>query len=139
MIRPYLPRATVPRMTPARRPARRPGRPPSPAVAARRSLAAEIVRRQPTIRPAALAVELGVSPSLAQLDLAHLRRAGIGQPPMAVAADGRRLTRPITGESPRWRIPTAVVDRLRAVAGVEDVGDAIGVVLDRLEQRKRGP
>ncbi len=134
MIRPYLPRATVPRMPSARRP----GRPPSTAVAARRALAAEIVRRQPTIQPAALAVDLGISPSLAQLDLAHLRRAGIGQPPVAVAADGRRLTRPITGESPRWRIPTAVVDRLRAVAGVEDVGDAIGVVLDRLD-RERGP
>ncbi len=118
--------------------ARSPGRPPSPAVAARRSLAAEIVRRQPTIQPAALAVDLGISPSLAQLDLAHLRRAGIGQPPVAVAADGRRLTRPITGESPRWRIPTAVVDRLRAAAGVEDVGEAIGVVLDRLD-RERGP
>ena len=136
MIRPYLPRATVPRMPSARRP----GRPPSTAVAARRALAAEIVRRQPTIQPAALAVELGVSPSLAQLDLAHLRRAGIGQPPMAVAADGRRLTRPITGESPRWRIQHATLARLAQITGRpvgEDVDGQIGIVLDMIEEKSR--
>ena len=131
MIRSYLPRATVPRMTPARRP----GRPPSPAVAARRSLAAEIVRQRPAIQPAELAQELGVSPSLAQLDLAHLRRAGIGQPPIAVAADGRRLTRPIVGTAPRYRIRPEILARLAEVTGRpvgEDVDGQILAVLDRL-------
>ena len=120
--------------------ARRPGRPPSTAVAARRALAAEIVRRQPTIQPAALAVELGVSPSLAQMDLAHLRRAGIGQPPVAVAADGRRLARPITGEAPRYRIRPETLARLAEVTGRpvgEGVDGQIGIVLDMIEEKSR--
>lgn len=126
MIRPYLPRATVARMP------RRPGRPPSAEVAARRSLAAELVLQRPQITPAELARELEISPSLAQLTLADLRRIGLAPPPVAVAADGRRLTRPL-GETPRWAIPADVVARLRAAAGVEAVGEAITIVLDRLE------
>lgn len=132
MIRPYLPRATVGGMPSSRRP----GRPPSPVVAARRALAAELVRQDPRITPAKLAAVLRVSPALAQVTLADLRRVGLAPAPVAVDAAGRRLSRPLVGRPPSWRIPAAVVARLRAVAGVQDVGAAIAIVLDRLE---RGP
>ena len=134
MIRPYLPRATLRPVSD--RPRR--GRPPSPIVAAQRSQVAALRLASPGLTRAEIAAELGLTPGQVQRAIAELDAAGLEVTPVAVAADGRRLARPITGEAPRWRIPADVVARLRSVAGVEDVGEAIGVVLDRLEHRERG-
>ena len=146
MIRHYLPQPLTSRGT-VRRVTRR-GRLPAETSAARLSLAREIVQRHPTITGAELAAELsaalGVTPPIVTSEggriLNELRALGDAPPPAGVAADGRRLSRPITGEAPRYRIQHATLDRLAQITGRpvgEDVDGQIGIVLDMIEEKSR--
>ena len=134
MIRPYLPRATLRPVTD--RPRR--GRPPSPIVAAQRSQVAALRLSSPGLTRAAIAAELGLTPGQVQRAIAELDAAGLEVTPVAVAADGRRLARPITGEAPRYRIQHATLARLAQITGRpvgEGVDGQILAVLDRLAKR----
>ncbi len=134
MIRPYLPRATLRPVTD--RPRR--GRPPSPIVAAQRSQVAALRLSSPGLTRAAIAAELGLTPGQVQRAIAELDAAGLEVTPVAVAADGRRLARPVVGTAPRYRIRPETLARLAEVTGRpvgEGVDGQILAVLDRLEKR----